>query len=471
MGLEEFKKRLKGKNIHVVGITGAEGSAILRFLISIGVENITGHDFINEHEVEKSFKLWHHGLSKEERNKEFKEFRNLLREITVNFRSTYLEGILKADLTFVPQSWFLYRQNYPILNRAQKLGITFFSMTKLYLELTPCPVVAVTGTVGKGTVCALICKILERAGFRIYFGGNETWRQQVLDKIPEMRAEDVLVIEVSNRQLRLSFQKGPYVAVITNIYPNHLDEHSSFKDYIATKGKILERQREGDFAILNYDNSYTRKLGTKFPARNIYFSLEKPSVNKFVNTEKVLASLKLPGKHNRENALAAAAVAKIFKVKDKLLEEVFATFSGLPGRLEFVKEVDGANFYDDIKSTTPAATIAALKSFKGPVILIAGGKTKGLDYAELASVIKRKAKLLLILKSHGPDDLATEIKKYDLETIVCQTLEEAIKKAKKASKRGDIILLSPAAAFFYSLFIKKKTSFRKLITTMAARQP
>ncbi|KKR88595.1 MAG: UDP-N-acetylmuramoylalanine-D-glutamate ligase [Candidatus Gottesmanbacteria bacterium GW2011_GWA2_41_12] len=228
MNIDKFRN----KKIHIVGITGVEGSAVLEFLLKHGITDITGHDFIKSEEIEKSFKIWHKGIGKIQRNKEFQSFKEDVNKIKYYFKKDYLKDINSADIIFVSQNWYSYSQNRILHDLKSKTP--FYSMTRLYLELSPAITVGVTGTVGKGSVSHLLIQILEKAGKKVYFGGNDTWSDQVLDKLDEMKSDDILILEISHRQLLADFSKSPHIAVITNIFPNHLDEMPFFISVLKT---------------------------------------------------------------------------------------------------------------------------------------------------------------------------------------------------------------------------------------------
>ena len=462
MNIDKFRN----KKIHIVGITGVEGSAVLEFLLKHGITDITGHDFIKSEEIEKSFKIWHKGIGKIQRNKEFQSFKEDVNKIKYYFKKDYLKDINSADIIFVSQNWYSYSQNRILHDLKSKTP--FYSMTRLYLELSPAITVGVTGTVGKGSVSHLLIQILEKAGKKVYFGGNDTWSDQVLDKLDEMKSDDILILEISHRQLLADFSKSPHIAVITNIFPNHLDE-MPFADYVKAKFRILSKQTENDVTILNFDNPHTKEFGQNANSKVLYFSIKNLHVNSpIINYDQIIRAVKKPGDHNKENALAAALAARTLGVSEVNIIKGIQVFMGIKARLEKIAEIDGVSYYYDLKSTTPWATMAAVSSFTDKSILIMGGYSKKLDYLPLVEVLKTKVKLLILLKSEVADQLKRSVS--GVEIFETDNLRTALEKAKEISASGDRVILSPGGAFFYTMFIDKKESYRKIITSLLPKE-
>lgn len=258
--MKNLLKKLKNKNIHIVGVAGAEGSAIVEFLIKQKITTkITGHDFSSLTEFKKAFESFHESLGVAKIEQAYKNFKKL--QIKINYRDTYLQEIEKADIVFVPQSWFLYQYNFPKLQKIKDSGIPFLGIMNLYFDLISCPIIGITGTSGKSTTSRLVYEIFSKSPIKTYFAGNDRQNVQVLNQISKITVKDVLILEISDRQLLLNFNKSPHIATITNLSINHhLDDYLSFNDYILTKRKIVEYQKADDFAILNADNKITEKL-------------------------------------------------------------------------------------------------------------------------------------------------------------------------------------------------------------------
>ncbi|HEC21263.1 MAG TPA: UDP-N-acetylmuramoyl-L-alanine--D-glutamate ligase, partial [Candidatus Peregrinibacteria bacterium] len=409
--LKTFLQGLKGKKIHVIGFSGTEGAAIALFLARKGVKNLHFHDFCEEKKFKKHFREAHVGFSAKEREELFKE----LGKISANFyfKENYLKDVEKADIIFVPQSWYLYEFNKPLWGLKKKRGITFSSITKLYFDLVPAKIVGITGSNGKTTTSNMINGIFQASRFQTYFSGNDRRNVQILEKIEKMTAEDFLVLEISNRQLKVDLKRSPNIGILTNITPNHLFEYSSFAEYEDSKEGMLKYQKKRDFAILNFDNPSSQKIIRKGKYNVFPFSTEEilergafvrggVMVVKDAGKEYKICKtgeLKIKGKHNISNALAAIATAYLAEVKIEVIRDAIKKFRGLPQRLELVRKIKGVEFYNDTASTAPESTIAALDTLKSNVILIAGGRNKGVEIEPLAKKLPDKVKDLILLES------------------------------------------------------------------------
>ncbi len=518
----EYIKTLKNKNIHIVGLSGAEGSAVAFFLADNGVKNITAHDFSeNLEELKSNFFKTHLEWASLKREQEFKKLPAL--PIKINYKKIYLGGILEADLIFAPSSWRLYKFNFPKLKEAEEKGILFKGITNLYFDLAFCPIISVTGTKGKGTTSKLIYEILkkdkEKKGLgKAYYGGNDRYFGQALDNLLKMAKDDVLVLETSNRQLAMDFKKSPRIGVITNITPDHLKEHNGFEGYIKVKRKLIKYQKKGDYAVLNYDNETTRRFAKEFPETAFLFSRKIVlKEGAFVKNKRIyirsknredeigaLSDIKVLGEHNIENVLAAASAAYLFGVNPETIKETISAFRGLRHRMEFIGEYGGVKFYDDLASTTPESTMAAINTIvnqKSPqdkiagrakiknqkLFLVSGGDSKGGNYSELAGIILKKTDGLILLSGTGSEKLKCQMSNVKLQNnskiqvmnkisfnskgetggfgiIEGNDLSEALDIIKKQTKTGDIVLISPACAHFQSRYIDNTgKSLKKLI--------
>lgn len=479
MKLDELKK----KNIHVIGISGAESSAVLEFLHDnkIGV-SITAHDFCEEEEFKEKFFSFHDAMSLGEKEEMYKKLKDY--NIKFNFGGKYLAEIEKADIIFAPQSWFRYPQNEPLKLLSKK--IEFCNITKLYFNLCPCKIIAITGTSGKSTTSALIYEIVKR-GYKngeVYFSGNDRENIQVLKDIFKIKENDVLILEVSNRQLMIDFKRSPYIGVITNITPNHLDDHKSFLDYIKVKKKLLRYQKNTDFAVLNYDNELTKDISLEVKSQVYNFSRkEKVERGSFVSSGKIIIldkgheyricsiyDLKIPGPHNIENVLAASLVSYLFGISTKSIREAVLGFSGIKSRLEFIRESKGVKYYEDSSACNPDGTAVAAQSFKAPILLIAGGSRKKPypgEFDRMAdSIINSKTKAMFLIGERAAT-IKEAIKNSCVKSQVpgpivkmCENLEVAVKSAAKSAVKGDVVILSPGCESF-GMFIDYRDRARQ----------
>ncbi len=460
--LSELKRK---KNIHVVGLSSIEGSTIIKFLRGQGITKITAHDFCPKENFEENFKRFN-------AHADLAFLDNLKRLVSkIHFKDSYLEGILAADLIFVPQAWYKYGFNYPALNLAQEKGIPFETMMGLYLKLAPCFKVGVTGSQGKTTTSKLITAILKEAGKEVYLVGNDRSNCQILDKILNLNKDATLVLEISNRQLKQPLGKSCNLAVITNIYPNHLDEHADFEDYAKTKLKILgpeTKQAIVHFKTVSPFLKNKNKLKVDFfcfdlnPKKGADFYVEGSTIisklNGEIRKEIDLAKTQLTGEHNAENILAAVATSKLLKISSSVIQKAVDEFSPIKGRLAKIAEINGVTYVDDTKSTTPTATKKAILSFKGPLTLIVGGNEKNLDYQELEKEISKRVACLIILPGTVAGKFPNLILKKKIKTSVFfqKTLEEALFLAKEKTPQGGVVIVSPAGEGFYTNFLLGK---------------
>lgn len=473
--MQKYINDLKQKNIHVVGASGTEGSAILEFLAKNGIANITAYDFSGDREeLRKNFFKTHLWLKGKEKITAFDEFSNL--PMDLKLKDKYLEGINSADIIFVPSSWYLYKPNFPTLSDAQKKGIEFSSLTKLYFTLAKGKIISVTGTKGKGTTSRLIYEILSKASKKrnVYLAGNDRRSAQELDKISKMAKDDILVLETSNRQLMIDLGKSPDIGVIINISPDHIDEHGSFEGYIEVKKSLFRYSGKDNIAVLNYDNEITKNFGEDMIRRGIkvlffsrknkiengaYLESEKVIVKNGVGQEEVcdLRDIKLIGEHNIENILAGALAGYLAGARPEEIKKSVQDFRGLPHRIEFAGEFNGVKFYDDLASTNPDSTIAAIRALAGAgLILIMGGDDKGMNYEGLIKEIADKVGGLILLPGTGSDIVKRLIlnnKQAKSKFSECNDFSEALDLIKKQTKTGDIVLISPASAHFQARYI------------------
>jgi UDP-N-acetylmuramoylalanine--D-glutamate ligase len=461
MTIKDFVKGINGKNIHIIGISGSEGSSILRLLCKHNIGRITGHDFISSGDLEKNFRIWHKTADLSEKNEALNLFRKDLGKIKFCDRDNYLSGISSAEVVFVPQSWRLYHQNMPLFG-IRGSGIPFYSLTRLYLDYAPCRIIAVTGTVGKGSVSFLIYQILNKLGKKVHFAGNESWNIQILDQLENMTEDDFLVLEVSHRQLMDGFSKAPKYIVYTNIYPNHLDE-VTFNEYIDLKMNFAAKQGASDNCIINYDNVYLRNKCSVLKSKVIYYSSNIRNMNNLNIQKNYTNILNINCEQYLDNILACVTLLDTINIDIKRVIEVIEKSHKLKARLELIGEKSGIKFFDDIKSTTPWATMSAVKKIGKNSVVIMGGETKGIDYKIPLSEIKNNCRRLLIIKSK----LSGEAKRLGISGYeVFTDLEKAIYDAYKYADKNDSVVISPGASFFYSDFIKNKKSVRKIFTSL-----
>ena len=367
---------------------------------------------------------------------------------------------------------------------AVKKGAILTSEIEMVLKLAPCKIIGVTGTEGKTTTTSLIYEICKKAGYNCFLGGNIG--KPIFTKINQMKPEDIVILELSSFQL-MGMTVSPNIAVVTNIFPDHLNVHKSYEEYQDAKKSIFRNQTEEGIVILNKDNEITEKFADEVKGKVIFFSSTKKLKNGYVydredgfikkctdgKCEKILNKndIKLRGIHNYENICAALAATETVASKEAQIEAV-KNFKGVEHRLEFVREIDGVKYYNDSIGTSPASTIAGLNAFDENIILLAGGSDKGLDYKEIGEVIAKKVGTLILT---GPTAQKIEeatkqalSEEKSIEIIHTNNLEESVKVAKEKAKEGDIVLLSPASASFdaFKNFEERGNYYKTLVNNL-----
>ena len=341
----------------------------------------------------------------------------------------------------------------------------------IFFELCKPPIVGVTGTKGKSTVATLIYEILKKKYKDTILAGNIGISPlEFLDKI---KKRSYVVLELSSFELE-DIKKSPSIAVITTIFPDHLDRYADFKEYVKSKENIFLFQRKSDYLLLNYDNLDVRNYAKDAPSKVYYFS--KSDASKELNSSKMfgcfvkdglvfndkeetpileISEAKLKGEHNISNILAAASVAKLLRIPDKVIQRTVRNFKGVPSRQEFVAEINGVKYFNDTTATMPEATIAAIKTFKenypkARLILIAGGQNKNLNYKELAGVIIKNIQEFVLLPGTASDLIKKEMEPRNskINISLVKSMAAAVRQAAAAAKPGDIVLFSPGAASF-----------------------
>ncbi|MCL2088183.1 MAG: UDP-N-acetylmuramoyl-L-alanine--D-glutamate ligase [Oscillospiraceae bacterium] len=393
----------------------------------------------------------------------------------------YLDCLDYADIIFRTPGMYYHS---PALSKARKAGKTVTSETEVFFDLCPCPIYAVTGSDGKTTTATLIYEILTAAGKRAHIGGNIG--KALLCDIESIGSDDIVVAELSSFQL-ISMRSSPHVAVVTNISPNHLDVHKDMDEYTEAKRNILLHQNAFSRTVLNEDNETAFGLKKYVRGELVTFSRKSvPSSGAYLNDEgyicvvtggsetKILHcdEIRLPGKHNAENYLAAIS-AVWPSVGIDAIRKVALEFGGVEHRLEFVDEIDGVKWYNDSKATTPTGTIACLDSFNRKIILIAGGYDKKTSYDPLAPKIIENVKTLVLI---GQTAQAIEKAVVDCEgyrhnlikILHANSMGEAVKLARSEAQDGDIAVLSPASASFgmFTNFAHRGEVYKEIVKNL-----
>lgn len=390
-----------------------------------------------------------------------KHFKNAEIEIWQDFAP---EELLQRDYS-----------SYDIIMRSPSVppsGIACSSITKYFFEHCPCPIIGVTATKGKGTTCSFIYHLLKAHGKDAYLVGNIG--EPAINVLDELTEYSVVVYEMSSFQL-WDLEKSPHISVIGTIEPDHLNVHKDYDEYKSAKANICRYQTENDYCIYYRDNPESVQIADSTKkAHKIPYPFAIP--------DDIKEAIKIPGKHNERNAIAAiAAVASYLNISpDEYLRDYgteikkgLSSFKGLPHRLEFVREINHIKFYDDNFSTNPSSTRVAIEAFEGQnVIPIIGGldKTNYEDLPEIYEILNSKKTTIpsIILIGESGHELA---KKYqDNRFILAESLEEAVKTAYEKAKEQEpaIVLMSPSAASFdmFKNVYERGEKFKSLVSSL-----
>jgi UDP-N-acetylmuramoylalanine--D-glutamate ligase len=322
----------------------------------------------------------------------------------------------------------------PLLKDARGLGIKVSSEIDLFLRLCPGTVVGITGTNGKTTTTALTGEVLAAGERPVLVGGNIG--DTVLDRLDEVTPRHWVVLELSSFQLESVEKPRFHVGVILNITPDHLDRHGSFERYTDLKARAIEFAGADDFAVLNGRDQVARSLASRTRGPVVWFDEHRP-----------VPPMPLPGRHNLENALAAAAVGRIAGLSDEAISAAISSFKGVEHRLELVGEWDGVRWYNDSKATNPDAGRVALSAFpETPVVLIAGGYGSGFELGPWAAEVRQHVGTVILMGASA-DLLAQELAGHP-KVLRAADLEEAVDVAARHAVRGGVVLLSPAYKSF-----------------------
>lgn len=346
----------------------------------------------------------------------------------------------------------------PCIPLLDELNIPIWSEIQLAYHCSNGRLAAITGTNGKTTTTALTGEILKDFYESVFVVGNigDPYTSHAL----ETQASSVTVAEVSSFQLETIMDFRPEVSAILNITPDHLNRHKTMGCYIQVKEGIARNQTEHDFCILNYDDAVLREFGQTVKAKVIYFSsTQQLEEGIFLKGDRMVyregkketdvigtGELKVLGKHNYENAMAAAVISLKMGVPMEHIRKVLRQFQAVEHRIEFVLERSGVRYYNDSKGTNPDAAIQAIKAMPGPILLIAGGYDKDSEYDEWIEAFGDKVRYLVLI-GQTRDKIAECAKSHGFtEIMYAEDMSEAVSVCASYANMGDSILLSPACA-------------------------
>jgi UDP-N-acetylmuramoylalanine--D-glutamate ligase len=458
--------KYKGKRVLVVGF-GLSGVAAARYMSKQGAK-VTVTDM--------------------KQKSELSEFVNACADLKIEF-----ELGRHNNKTFHTAELIVVSPGVPLnikpLEEAREKNIPVISEIELGAAALKEPIIGVTGTNGKTTVTTMIGEMFESDGKSAYVGGNIG--KPILNYVTDGLKADVVVAELSSFQLELTDKLVPSAAVFTNMEPDHLDRYPDMNAYVTAKKKLLKACDRNSFVVLNYDCPTVSKFADETTGKLIWFTKKNPmdiggvfaeqfcgayynSASKMITAkfngkeeQYDLAQFKLFGEHNKENLMAAICVARALGVESKAIQTVINNFKGVPHRLEFIRKKDGVYFFNDSKGTNVLSVRKSLEAFThNPIILIAGGKDKNMDFTPLVDLVKKKCKILILL-GEAKEKINRAIGDY-AETYLVGTFEEAVLLAYQKSRTGDIILLSPGCSSYdmFRNYEERGEYFRKIVSQL-----
>ena len=369
----------------------------------------------------------------------------------------------------------------PLIATARSKGIVVMSEIEAAYALCQAPIIAITGTNGKTTTTALTGEMMKASGKNTVVGGNIG--AALSQEVNGISRDSVVVAEISSFQLEGIIHFRPHIAVVLNLTPDHIDRHHNMEGYQAAKERIFENQRKDDFLVLNYDDTIVQTMAARSISQTVFFSTKRELENGgCVKDDQIVINwqgkrniicpvkdMKLFGKHNLENALAACCAAFLAGVSPAVMAEVLRNFAGVEHRIEPVATINGVSYYNDSKATNPESTVKALEAFAGNIILIAGGRDKHTDLTEVMTLAKNKVDHLILLgeaktrfieaaKQHGVHNI------HDISSF-----QEAITLAHRLARSPQVVLLSPACASYdmFNNYEERGRVFKELVHCLA----
>ncbi len=456
--LDEFNEYIKFRKIAIIGL-GVSNLPLLDYLYQKKAK-VTVFDERNLDEIPKDI------MDK-----------IMTYEFEYSFGKNSLEKLTGFQIIFRSPSCLPTRIE---LEKARKEGAIVTTEIEMLMEMCPGKIIGVTGSDGKTTTTSMINSILKKANYNTFLGGNIG--TPLFTRLAEMTPEDIVVLELSSFQL-MNMSISPQIAVITNVTPNHLNIHKDYQEYIDAKKNIFKFQDENGILILNYDNSITKECAKQANGKVIFFSSETKLDNGFIVDENIIKECNdkirkhildtknviLRGNHNYQNIATAIAATKTLVDIDIAIEAI-KEFKPVEHRIEFVREIDGVKWYNDSASSSPTRTLSGINSFHENIVLIAGGYDKNLDYEPLGKPIIDKVSNLILIgqtseKIYDVVKLESENQNKKIPINMCESLEQAIEVAKKVTKKGEVVLFSPASASFdmFKDFADRGNKFKNLV--------
>jgi UDP-N-acetylmuramoylalanine--D-glutamate ligase len=376
----------------------------------------------------------------------------------------------------------------PLAQQARQRGLAVTNDSQIFVDASPAPTIGITGSAGKTTTTALVGRMAEQhaevTGVRAWIGGNIG--RPMLEDLGLIKAHDYVVMELSSFQLEV-MTTSPNVAAILNLTPNHLDRHRTMAVYRQAKARILLAQEPDDAAVLGQDDPGAWSLRELVRGSLWSFGVAKPLAGQGASCGGGLVVLhaggqpqvvvpasqvQLRGEHNLQNVAAACAIAAAAGISVEAMREAIRGFRGVEHRLEWVRRVRGADWYNDSIATAPERALAALRSFHEPIVLLAGGRDKDLPWGDWADLVSQRVDHLILFGEVAPK-LASALAEFSgrdrpFSTDVRNSLDEAVQAAAERAERGDVVLLSPGGTSFdgFTDFAARGERFRELVTAL-----
>ena len=367
------------------------------------------------------------------------------------------------------------RYDHPLILKAIDMGIKVVNEVEVAYHFLPkdCFVIAITGANGKTTTTTIVYEFVRAMGKRVHLGGNIGFPLSQI--VSDVKSNDVVVLEISAQQLHDCYDFNPDVSILTNLVPVHLDFFGSYENFIDHKLRIFMNHNSKNIAIINKSNKDSYESTKNIKSTKKYFSSSDEDATCYIkndaiyyNNEKVvdLNEIRVKGIHNYENIMSAIIATKELGIFNETIKEVLDKFTGVEHRIEFVKKINGREFYNDSKATNVKSTEIALNAFKTPTILLLGGLDRGHSFEDLRDDLNNVVHIVC----YG--ETKNRIKEFadscKIECTIVDTLEEATKFAYNISNVGDTILLSPACASWdqYEDFEKRGQKYKEVIDSL-----
>ncbi len=374
-------------------------------------------------------------------------------------------------------------QKSEVIRIAKEKGIDIVSEVEAASWFCKGKIIAITGTNGKTTTTTLIGEIFKDAGFKTYVCGNIG--RPFSEIAQETDEKSIVVLETSSFQLDNIMNFKPYISILLNITPDHLDRYDSYEKYADSKMRITENQNDGDYFVFNYDDELVKKSSSNnIKAKRSAFSMSPEIKEKFdsgayvdnfdliyfyyMGEENIIDTQKLiiKGQHNVYNTMASVISARIFGIEKEYIKKTVENFRGVEHRLEFIRELKGVKFYNDSKATNVNSVWYALRGFSEPLVLILGGRDKGNDYSQIEKEVKENVKYIVAIgeSKNKVYDFFKEI----LPVKIAESLEDAVDKAVSNASAGEVVLLSPACASFdmFDNYEHRGKEFKKIVNSL-----